>query len=248
MKFGSSWQETHEELTASGSWSLLNYMINISLKNRYVYCEMPKAACSTIKTRLHRLELLDLPQLKIGPHPEINASPFVKPYQVSVKMLHEIMTGPDFFRFTFVRNPFVRLLSGYLDKVIQGEPESEQIVRGSALPSHLDISFRQFLEVVESIPNTERDKHWRTQISLLPISTADIQLIGRVESFEPDFAKLGKRLNVSLGKQDHRPHQTGASSRIAKYYDPYTTSLAIEIASDDFSAFGYPRSLPPSLE
>ena len=95
--------------TVDVNW--FNAAVNISLKGRYVYVENPKVASSTIKSKLHANELHGLRNIRVGPHPDITQSPFIKPYQLPPHQLREILFGGEFFKFTFVRNPFDRFVS-----------------------------------------------------------------------------------------------------------------------------------------
>ena len=96
------------------------YSINVSIKHRYVYIETPKVGCSTIKDTLQRMEL-DYPDLQRS-DPEMihdrNYSPLLRPAQTWG--LDRLLHSRDFFVFCFVRNPYTRLLSAYLDKIVKG--------------------------------------------------------------------------------------------------------------------------------
>ena len=93
-----------------------DYLFNISVKKGYLYVETPKVACSTIKRSLQLLEVgpeIVPPPRKIH---ERSCSPLLTPSQVGSLFL-ECAYSDNFFRFCFVRNPYTRILSCYLDKV-----------------------------------------------------------------------------------------------------------------------------------
>ncbi len=92
--------------------------INISLKDRYIYCPTPKVACSSILMTLQRFQVRD-PNLMHEPLYEIHNrsfSPLLSPLQVPG--FEALNNRSDFFRFCFVRNPFDRIVSAYLNKVV----------------------------------------------------------------------------------------------------------------------------------
>ena len=74
-----------------------------------VYVEVPKVACSSIKLAI--AELLDSPLDGPGGDPHQSTFPVVTPDTDGPVMF------PGFFSFTFVRNPWSRLLSCYRDKI-----------------------------------------------------------------------------------------------------------------------------------
>jgi hypothetical protein len=63
-----------------------------------------------------------------NPHNRLNATPFVKPFQLPPDLLETVLTSGDFRRFTVVRDPASRLLSGYIEKIGQGLKQSDSIV------------------------------------------------------------------------------------------------------------------------
>ena len=79
--------KTTGKYVQSMGWRSVNNHLNISLVNKYVYFEVPKAGCGTMKSTLGGLEaarfnesLVELVQE--NPHQRKNATPFVKPYQL----------------------------------------------------------------------------------------------------------------------------------------------------------------------
>ena len=103
-----------------------------------------------------------------SPHNRLNATPFVKPFQLPPALLEEVFTSPDYRRFTVVREPAARLLSGYIEKIGQGLKQSEPIV--AALKQSTgrdvaaaDITLDQFLDVIGAQESRDQDPHWRRQ-------------------------------------------------------------------------------------
>ncbi|MBD0335929.1 MAG: sulfotransferase family 2 domain-containing protein [Cyanobacteria bacterium Co-bin13] len=108
---------------------LFNLSIHISLKHRYLYVDTPKVGCSTIKLTLQRLELED-EQFARDDFEDIHLrkfSPLLMPIQVGP--LDAFLSRSDIFKFCFVRNPYTRVLSCYLDKIAAPHPIKAQILR-----------------------------------------------------------------------------------------------------------------------
>ena len=103
----------------------MNYAANVSLKHKYVYIETPKVACSTIKLTLQRLELGDDTfNPSFDDVHDRSFSPLLSLHSISE--FEEVLEGDDYFRFCFARNPYVRTLSAYLDKVNQ--PKYQKLI------------------------------------------------------------------------------------------------------------------------
>src|SRR5262245_56722289 len=103
------------------------YVSNVSDRFKYFYLANPKAASTGI-LRAHQLAGVDgdetlLPEFvherEKSPIPTISRSAFSP---------EEILTKGIFFRFTYVRNPFTRALSAYLEKVARDEPERQRLL------------------------------------------------------------------------------------------------------------------------
>jgi hypothetical protein len=151
-------------------WRSVNLHTHISLVNRYVYVEVPKAGCGTMKATLGGMEAARMGPGLAGrvqefPHDRMRATPFVKPFQLPADFLEVVLTSPDYRRFTVVRNPASRVLSAYLEKIRQGLKQSTTIVAAIKANTGVDVaaqdvSFDQFLDVVAGQPSREQDPHW----------------------------------------------------------------------------------------
>ena len=68
-------------------WRSVNMHTHISLVSRYVYVEVPKAGCGTMKATLGGMEAARMnpgmvQRVQDEPHNRFNATPFVKPFQL----------------------------------------------------------------------------------------------------------------------------------------------------------------------
>ncbi|HEY9295004.1 MAG TPA: sulfotransferase family 2 domain-containing protein, partial [Phormidium sp.] len=134
---------------------LFNLSIHISLKHKYLYVDTPKVGCSTIKLTLQRLELEDS-QFSRDDFEEIHLrkfSPLLMPIQVG--NLDAFINRADIFKFCFVRNPYTRVLSCYLDKIAAPHPVKTQILRQLGrdyTDLHTKVSFEEFISAIEEQP------------------------------------------------------------------------------------------------
>ena len=222
-----------------------NAAVNISLKNKYVFVENPKVGSSTLKLALHAVETLGLRNVKAGPHPEVLSSPFVKPFQLTNEDLAEILFGDEFFRFCFVRHPYDRVLSAYLDKIVRRAPEVGQVdkywEKTKGKKGENKYTFAEFIECVENTPDNLRDKHWRSQAGLTMAGTIRFHHIGRLETLPTDVSKIQSIAKIDLSHlKEFSPHKTDAKTKRKEFFaDDKVRSAVRGIYDSDFKTFKF---------
>jgi hypothetical protein len=212
------------------------YLINWSRRFRYIYVEVPKAACSTIKLTLQRIERDDRAYSPRNKHAR-SLSPLLSPLSHPKEFL-TALASPEFFRFAFVRDPYSRILAAYFDKLV-GE-DFERRMRLDQLGFSDTPSLLAFLQAIER-RGTGSDIHWARQVDLLRPDRIAYDFIGRFENFRPDFEHVLARIGSDAGwVADAREHRTDASARLAEA-GAQERALIAKIYAADFEAFGYPR-------
>ena len=124
--------------------SLANYLCHWSNKHSYVYVETPKVACTTIKRVLQQAEANGL--LVYGTPDDVyyrKYSPLLSPCS-NISAFADAMISDDYFRFCFVRNPFTRILSCYLDKMVENVFERNPVIPKLGLNPDNPPSFASF--------------------------------------------------------------------------------------------------------
>jgi hypothetical protein len=240
---------TRAAVTSLG-WRSLNLHTHISLVHNYVYVEVPKAGCGTMKATLGGMEAARLnpgfvERVQANPHDRMKATPFVKPFQLPPAMLEEVLAGPKFRRFTVVRDPATRVLSGYLEKILQGLKQSEPIVTalteltGEAIAAQ-DITFSQFLDVVQYQTPREQDPHWRIQTAHLNIGVINYDAIIHLEQLDQSWSTIAELTGVAdLQEQFFCRNATHAGSRASDMYTPELREQVARMYASDYAAFGY---------
>lgn len=161
-----------------------------------VYIKNAKAGCSTMLLWLDRAHTGEHDFLTNRIHQE-NRLP--KPRDLGWRNVIRMLEG-EAFRFTFVRNPLARARSTWYAKmVVQKTVWGPRLQPVLGLPVDPDtaLTFEQFVTALEQQdPLTEMDEHWRPQhLNLLhPVVTYDF--IGKLESFDADFATLRERAGL----------------------------------------------------
>lgn len=150
--------------------------------------------------------------------------------------------------FTVVRNPFDRLVSGYIDKIGRN---SDKGVRNTFCARYgfkfdEDISFREFLEAISSDPFPhELDPHWRPQSINMILPYIVPNFICRLEHLATDFSDFLTEIGRgNLGVPGHLHKRTAGEiervSRISKFFeDPGIREMARNLYRQDFQNFSY---------
>ena len=137
----------------------------------------------------------------------------------------------DYFKFAFVRNPWDRLVSGWMNKVVDrnffGFDETE-LKRMREFPN--------FVDYVADLDMAKCDRHLAPQSSLIDLN--NVNFVGRMENFDADFGVVLDRIGVNLDKVD-RKNVSEARKSYRDYYTDETAQKAHDIYARDVSIFGY---------
>jgi hypothetical protein len=219
----------------------------ISLQNRYLYTPVPKVAHTTLKFLLSQLEVKGLPVTLSDLHVhQLLYSPFLHPYQLPDEMVESIFESPEFFRFLFVRDPIDRIISAYLDKIVNiDNPERPIIQQILGKREKETITLVEFLSAIKSQTVREMNLHWKPQTAIALWPRIQYDFVGRLEQFSSDVEAVFKRITgkpaaESIVIRSIRHHATNASDVSDEYLkDKAAKDLIEEIYADDFAAFSY---------
>ncbi|HMN13778.1 MAG TPA: sulfotransferase family protein [Bellilinea sp.] len=220
---------------------ITHYLCNWSKKYKYVYVETPKVACTTIKRVLQQAEsggamTYDDPSFI---H-ERERSPLLGPWS-DRRAFVEAMRADDYFRFCFVRNPFSRILSCYLDKMVETEFERRRLAGQLGFDPETPPSFINFLRAISERKDEENDIHWAPQTFLLRPNRVRYSFIGRFELFRDQFSLVCERLGIIEYASDlpDTQHKTNAHEHIKEYMGREEIELVHRIYERDFRNFGF---------
>ena len=142
----------------------------------------------------------------------------------------------DYFKFAFVRNPWDRLVSAWLNKVVDcnyfGFNESDLEKMGS---------FGNFVDYVSTLDIENCDLHLRLQCRLIDINHIDY--LGRYESFSLDLTKVFEVLGIDQ-KDFVRRNASQKRKSYQEYYNERLIEKVSQIYRKDIQVFGYEYSLP----
>ncbi|XP_060081453.1 carbohydrate sulfotransferase 9-like [Ylistrum balloti] len=178
-------------------------------KSNLVFCDIPKAGSTFLKQVLH---IVAGHRHKKDPFSiegsDVHRIPFTTfskiPYDQALKRLvHSI-------KFLFVRDPYSRMLSGYVDKLYtnnyifwgktgKGIVENHRI-NASRLSKECghDITFSEFIQhVIKSeTSGNHRDPHWYPMFDACRPCSLEYDVIGKMESFKEDLENFLKSQNL----------------------------------------------------
>lgn len=222
-----------------------NYLAHLSNNHRYLYVSVPKTGCTKIKKTLQDAESGRALDHSHHVHTPV-FSPLLEPID-DVATLHAALTSKDWFRFGFVRNPFSRILSCYLDKIVRAPFERQRLLPVLGLDAAAPVpAFSEFVRLIARQQDSERDIHWASQYYLLRPDRIDYTFIGRFERLPADLQHVCDKLSITpLEPTEKREHSAGAAPGMADYYGEDEQRMIAEAYHRDFATFGYdPKILP----
>jgi hypothetical protein len=232
-------------------WRSVNMHTHISLVNGYAYVEVPKAGCGTMKATLGGMEAARMnpgmvQRVQEAPHNRLNATPFVKPFQLPPDLLEEVLAGPGYRRFTVVREPASRLLSGYIEKIGQGLKQSQPIVEALRASTGrdvapTDITLDQFLDVIGAQESRDQDPHWRRQADHVGLGIVAYDAVIHLEDLNDSWGRIAELTSTpDLQEEFFCKNSTGARTRMQDYYTPALLARVTEVYARDYAELGYP--------
>lgn len=225
-----------------------SYLSRVSTKYKYVCVIVPKVAGTSTK--------LVLNQLEGGPEPENPGDIHERGMHLSdfsVDEIEEMLTSSDWFRFTFVRNPYDRLLSAYKSKIgvwgdeykwLQDEIKSEY-----RYPVHPEgwkaiPAFRDFVRfLIANWSRLGRDGHFNLQSNILMQDVIPYDSIKWYWYYVEEFRKVLERLGAPPEVRDRVAVRYNVTLPIHHpvAYDRELADMVYEHYREDFDAFGFDR-------
>jgi hypothetical protein len=181
----------------------LGYGAFVGVRYPYLYLETPKAACTTTKAHLWRLEGL-------GPLPHPNSAharpkedPRPSLLTIGEARAVEALCGAYVFRFCVWREPVRRLASTYMAKIrLVRDPGVEWvyyrrvIADRFGLGSEKEITFDHFVRFVCALPDERREPHFMSQYRLSLAHFVRYDRIVRVDRYADDMAAVCRDIGV----------------------------------------------------
>ena len=225
-----------------------------------IYISVSKAASTRIKAILS--EIAGKRSLVTNPARESKFRDTANPRRVGFGTFYRLAKNPETLRFTFVRNPYQRLVSCWANK-FQGLPltagdgkiETYLAWRSEVdprLPSGPDrtMSFSDFV-VYACATNTLRiDQHWNLQTDVIEMPGIALDFIGKVENFAVDISRVldhaqaDADLRTRIAERAMQPLNPSSRGRCAQYFTAELAEMTYRAYEQDFDRLRYPKALP----
>ena len=230
-------------------------LLKVLPRHKLIYIAVPKAASTRIRKTLARVEGRFSRSLR-----RCRRARYRGPYgprNLTIGSFHRLATSPGLLRFSFVRNPYARVVSCWADKFAD-----KPLVGGDcfvdaylALRQEIDarlpagagrtLSFAEFVVFAAAVARARHDIHFQAQDDILSLPGINLDLIGKVENFAVDFVPVLDHLAAS---DDIRRDAAAAVNEShhddwPAYYTPELADRIYRAYEADFTRFGYPRAL-----
>ena len=230
--------------------SRLHHSSFVDMNKRYMYFGVPKAACTSMKTLLHRLTGAPPIRLICGGLDETRREMFIHAREnVPLPSLdeltdaeqREVLEAPDFLRMTIVRNPYTRVISGWR-KVLLCQPGSEPIYQ--AIKGRLPdfgrkdlVTLPEFVTFLAGQDLRTCDAHWSFQTSHAFMEAIDFNLVGKVENMDELMDRFSRHLGHPDALAAERKNVSEGNS--AGRYDAELARRVHALYAVDFARLGY---------
>ena len=205
-----------------------------SPEDGFFYNRVPKAANSTVMKTLAEHAAFSR---RLGR--DRAKSRFLRPTLMSASQVAALDAT---FRFTFVRDPYARVLSAFADKVLRKRRQARGFYDRIGGVGEGPPDFVAFLRYLEA-GGLHADAHWAPQADLMLLPVADFDLVGRVETLGRDLATVLDRVFGAPPPERLRRAgpRTDAAARFAEIWTPEAVALVNALYAADFELFGYRR-------
>jgi chondroitin 4-sulfotransferase 11 len=196
-------------------------------EKRLVYIVNSKVACSSIKKTLIRKAVCD------------DYGGLIH-HELSMNTLHKLPVAirNEYDFFTFVRNPFDRLVSCYVDKFIKERSRGrDSMYFDDYLFGYLATTkdFSDFVRRIIKVPFFLSDRHFLPQCKLITDQGLSTLMIKKFESLECDFKSIKDRFE--LEDLPHFNYSKKIDWRL--FYTKETAGLVCRYYKEDVEMFGY---------
>lgn len=208
----------------------------ISHRHKFLYFVIPKCGSATLRTSL-------------APHADVGWP--VSNYEQHLPVARFLQTPDaalfdDYFKFTFTRNPYDRIYSGYLQDRYASENYPRWTKEKKPIFDEIGDDFTAYLRGHVSKADIHEDWRWICFCPMVDFAHRDgnsiLDFVGKAEQLEQDMGELSVRLGIQIEKAADKNVRTGICTARPKYlgfYDQEALEIVNDLYRDDFRSFGY---------
>ena len=232
-----------------------NAHIDALVQQKLIYVNVPKCASTSIKMILSRLvgrSITSFEKLHKRKYSGLQS-----PFGIGISAFHRLATDSTTLRFSFVRNPYERLVSAWADKfqdryLIAGDFFIDKYLacRRAIDPSlprgeHRMLTFADFVTYATATANLRVDAHWGLQDDILNMPGITLDFIGHVETFAGDIERVLDHIGADrlLRQAALMPLRVSPHQSWPLYYTQDLADRVYHAYERDFDRFGYPRAI-----
>ena len=230
-----------------------DYFVHIFGQFKTIYVEVPKAASTTVlATFAEAMSGRTFDNVDIVHKRKVTG--LTGPREIGLGPFHQMVKARDFRSFTFVRNPYRRLVSCWVDKVaVTSVGRNGLVVRqllalpeasGLKLDPAQPVPFPVFVDLACASARSRLNGHWNLMSDIIPRLLLPVDFIGKVEALQSDLPKALEMAGIA----GRAKIQSMNVKRSEKQGDLLTPELAAKIYrgyEEDFDRFGYSREWQP---
>ena len=208
----------------------------ISKEYQFIYFYINKVASTSIKKIMAQI-LFGMETTDI-----VHSFPFDEVLEV------EKGQYTDYLKFSFVRNPWDRIVSCYMDKILHQNFTNYRYKNGVARLFvkkykkffYMGMTFEEFVRRICNIPNEHADRHFRSQHTFITDNKGNliVDFIGRFENLPSDFDLICEKTGIPKCRLSHINKGT-RERNYRKYYSEKTKMMIAERFKKDIELFGY---------
>jgi len=189
-----------------------------------VYIQVPKAANSSIIYCLNKTEKWF--DINTKNHQEVQDK--IRPNKIKFNS-QNYEKYKKYFWFTFVRNPYERITSAYVNKVLMPE---EVFLSFKNIGVTKSTSFLDFCNIIKTIDSPQLNDHIKPQDLIIPKA---INFFGKIENIKQDW----NQLQIKAPNLFNLDVQLNKSNKYKNFLCKDSVSIINKIYNNDFKRFDY---------
>ena len=193
----------------------------LSHKHKFIYIAIPKTGTTSVQKHVESLNLKETQIYNFGTKDKIPTAEAFRKHITASKLKSEVTKFDQYFKFTFVRNPYERLTSWvyyYLRK------------------SKIHLYKYSFKELILKCP----EFIWEPQSNWIFENDKNLMnFVGKVENFQEDFNTICDKIGIPQKELPHENKTERKHKHYTEYYDDETRQLVAEKYAKDIEYFGY---------
>ncbi|KAL9971634.1 hypothetical protein ACROYT_G017826 [Oculina patagonica] len=195
-------RKSWDSLSATEKQILAKHIL-VNDEHKFLFCYVPKVACANWK---RVIMVLDRKAADSNAIRKVNHTIFT--FLADLPPLAAERKLQEYYKFMFVREPLVRLLSAYKDKFYLNHSQSFHKSYGKKIVKRLrrnadpnskgdDVTLKEFLQYVTESRVEDMNEHWMPFFELCQPCAVSYDFIGSFENLESDAPQVLKELNVN---------------------------------------------------